>query len=293
MHNIQMNYQLEDYSAAADFINSKIRCAPTPGLILGSGLGGVAEQIENSVTIPYQDIPLFPTSSAPSHQGCLVIGDLQGHTVMAMQGRVHLYEGYSAQEVTFPVRVMHLLGVEKLIVTNASGGINQRFAEADFMLIDDHINMLGMCGHDPLRGPNIELFGPRFNDLSHAYDSQLAKLAIAAAEREDLVLHRGVYAYVAGPSFETPAEVRMLAMLGADAVGMSTVPEVVVAKHCGMDVLAIASITNVAIQENDSESETTEDDIWEFLDIIVPRMTRLITSVLDQLAKTNSKGNSE
>ena len=285
---MQMSYQLEDYTAAADYISSKIKRAPAIGLILGSGLGGVAEQIENSVCIPYQNIPSFPISGAPSHLGCLVIGELQEHTVVAMQGRVHLYEGYSAQEITFPVRVMHLLGVEKLIVTNASGGINQRFAETDFMLIDDHINMLGMCGHDPLRGPNIDSFGPRFNDMSHAYDSQLAQLAIKAAQQEDLVLHRGVYAYVAGPSFETPAEIRMLAMLGADAVGMSTLPEVVVAKHCGMDVLAIASITNVAIQENDSDSETTEEDIWEFLDLIVPRMTRLITSVLDQLTKTTS-----
>lgn len=279
-----MNFTEEQYSAAAVYIKSKTRIVPKLGLILGSGLGGIANEMEDQVVIPYEDIPNFPVSSAPSHKGCLVIGKLMGHSVVAMQGRVHMYEGYSPQEATFPIRVLKLLGIARLVITNAAGGINDDYSVGDLLLVRDHINLPGMAGSDPLRGPNLESFGPRFTDISHAYDASMSVIAESCARENNIPLHKGVYAFLCGPSFESPAEIRMLSLLGADAVGMSTVPEVIVANHCGVEVLTIAAITNVTIREIDGDKETSEEEVWESLDIIIPRMTTLIRSVLTKLS---------
>lgn len=227
---------------AADFIANKIN-RPEIGLVLGSGLGDLVEQIEDPKIIPYQEIPHFPVSTVSGHAGRLVGGIIKGKNVVAMQGRFHYYEGYSLTEVTFPIRVMQKLGIRTLIVTNAAGGLNPDFQPGDLMLITDHINFLGI---NPLRGKNYSELGPRFPDMTEAYDPFLRQLARKAAQSLGITLQEGVYAWVGGPSYETPAEVRMLQMLGGDAVGMSTVPEVIVANHGGMKVLGLSCITNVA-----------------------------------------------
>ena len=216
---------------------------PEIGLILGSGLGVLAEEIEDSTAIQYKEIPHFPVSTVEGHRGQLVIGKLSGKTVICMQGRFHYYEGYSIYQVTYPVRVMQQLGISKLIVTNSAGGINTEFRPGDLMLIEDHINLMGV---NPLVGRNIDSFGPRFPDMSETYDRQLAKKAEEAAEGLSIKLRKGVYAALTGPSYETPAEIRYLRTIGADAVGMSTVPEVIVANHGGISVLGISCITNMA-----------------------------------------------
>ncbi len=220
---------------------------PTVALILGSGLGDLAAAIERSTVIPYGDIPHFASSTVPGHAGQLLIGALEGTTVVAMQGRLHLYEGYTPQTITLPVRVMSLLGAHTLLVTNAAGALNAAYRPGDFMLIRDHINLPGLAGLNPLVGPNDERCGPRFPALATAYDPRLRQLARrAAAAVPDLRLHEGVYVMVSGPSYETAAELRFLRQIGGDAVGMSTAPEVVVARHMGLRVLGISLITNSA-----------------------------------------------
>jgi purine-nucleoside phosphorylase len=233
----------EKIKESAEFISGKIEEKPIVGLILGSGLGVLADEIENPVKIPYKDIPNFPISTVKGHAGQLVIGKLHGVQVVAMQGRFHFYEGYSMQVITFPVRVMKEIGVEKLVVTNAAGGVNEGFTPGDLMLITDHINNMGT---NPLIGSNIEEFGPRFPDMSMAYDPELQKVAEKSAERLGIEMKKGVYIAFTGPSYETPAEVRLARKLGGDAVGMSTVPEVIVAVHSGLKVLGISCITNMA-----------------------------------------------
>ena len=227
---------------SAEYIQSKLKVTPEIGLILGSGLGILAEEIEDAVAIPYSEIPNFPVSTVHGHAGQLVIGQLSGKTVIAMQGRFHHYEGYTMDKVTFPVRVMKLLGVEKLIVTNAAGGVNKDFTPGDLMLITDHINMMG----NPLIGANDERFGPRFPDMSTAYDKEFQQLARTVAADLNIKIQEGVYLGLTGPTYETPAEIRMIRALGGDAVGMSTVPEVIVANHSSMRVLGISCITNMA-----------------------------------------------
>ena len=227
---------------SAEYIQSKLKVTPEIGLILGSGLGILAEEIEDAVAIPYSEIPNFPVSTVHGHAGQLVIGQLSGKTVIAMQGRFHHYEGYTMDKVTFPVRVMKLLGVEKLIVTNAAGGVNKDFTPGDLMLITDHINMMG----NPLIGANDERFGPRFPDMSTAYDREFQQLARTVAADLNIKIQEGVYLGLTGPTYETPAEIRMIRTLGGDAVGMSTVPEVIVANHSSMRVLGISCITNMA-----------------------------------------------
>ena len=227
---------------SAEYIQSKLKVTPEIGLILGSGLGILAEEIEDSVAIPYSEIPNFPVSTVHGHAGQLVIGQLSGKTVIAMQGRFHHYEGYTMDKVTFPVRVMKLLGVEKLIVTNAAGGVNKGFTPGDLMLITDHINMMG----NPLIGANDERFGPRFPDMSTAYDKEFQQMARKVATDLNIAIQEGVYLGLTGPTYETPAEIRMIRTLGGDAVGMSTVPEVIVANHSSMRVLGISCITNMA-----------------------------------------------
>lgn len=225
------------------FLRERTELRPEIGLILGSGLGGLAEKIENATAFPYAEIPHFPLSTVEGHRGRLVIGFLGGRCVAAMQGRFHCYEGYDLKQVTYPVRVMRELGARILVVTNAAGGINTSFRPGDLMLIADHINLLG---DNPLTGPNDEALGPRFPDMSAAYPVRLREAVKRIAVEKGLELREGIYVCVKGPSYETPAEIRYLRAIGADAVGMSTVPEVIVANHGGMAVLGLSCITNMA-----------------------------------------------
>jgi purine-nucleoside phosphorylase len=220
----------------------------------------------------------------PGHSGRLVIGKLEGKTIIAQQGRAHYYEGHPIHQIVLPVRVMHLLGVRTLVVTNAAGGINASFTPGDLMLIKDHLSMVGIAGNNPLRGPNDDQFGPRFPDMIGAYDADLRQLAHATADANGFSLQEGVYAYVAGPSFETPAELRFLRTIGADAVGMSTVPSVIVARHAGMRILGISSITNMAVPDPKPGTELTHEEVLETGKMIVPRLSALLRGVLHQLS---------
>ncbi|RMH01576.1 MAG: purine-nucleoside phosphorylase [Chloroflexi bacterium] len=273
----------EQIQAAATAVRQKTNYQPQIGLVLGSGLSGLADAIENPDIIPYHDIPHWPTSTVPGHSGRLVIGSLEGKTVLVQQGRAHYYEGYSPAQITLPVRVMHALGVKTVILTNAAGGINRSFTPGDIMLISDHLNFVGIAGHNPLRGPNDDSIGPRFPDMTLAYDPELRQLARKTAESLGITLQEGVYAYVAGPSFETPAELRFLHTIGADAVGMSTVPSVIVARHAGIRVLGISTITNKAILHPTPEDMVTHEEVLETGKIVVPRLTALIRGILRQL----------
>jgi purine-nucleoside phosphorylase len=277
-------FTLELYDKAADSIREKISTVPSVGLILGSGLNGLAEEIENAVIISYSDIPHFPISTVKGHAGRLVIGELAGVNVCVMQGRFHFYEGYSMQQTAFPVRVMARLGLRQLIITNAAGGVNPDFSVGDLMLIEDHLNFPGMAGNNPLRGPNLDDFGPRFPAANRTYTRALMDLAEEVAAENSIKLRRGVYAMIAGPNFETPAEIRMLRTLGADSVGMSTVPETLVAHHAGLDVLAISTITNMAIDDLKSVDQPTHEEVAEAGAIIVPRLSALLTALLQRLS---------
>ncbi|KHD85821.1 purine-nucleoside phosphorylase [Heyndrickxia ginsengihumi] len=228
---------------AASFLKNKYTGQPKIGLILGSGLGILADEIKNAVNIPYKEIPNFPISTVAGHAGQLVFGSLNDQEVVAMQGRFHYYEGYHFDQVTFPVRVMKELGVEVLIVTNAAGGVNVTFNAGDLMIISDHINFMGS---NPLMGPNDANLGVRFPDMTNAYDTELQALARSIADQLNINIQQGVYVGFTGPSYETPAEIRMVRTLGGDAVGMSTVPEVIVARHAGLKVLGISCISNMA-----------------------------------------------
>lgn len=276
-------YSLADYNLSAAYIRSHTRHRPKVGLILGSGLSGLAQQIEQADSLDYAQIPHFPLSTVAGHAGRLVIGRLAGAAVCAMQGRFHFYEGYDMQTVTLPIRVMQRLGVQTLILTNAAGGLNPGFHVGDIMLIEDHINFVGMAGVNPLRGPNLDEFGPRFPAVNRTYTQRLRQLTERVAAKQGLALQRGVYAVLAGPNFESPAEIRMLRILGADAVGMSTVPEAIVAHHAGMDVLALSTITNVAVAELDAGSEPTHEEVIDAGKIIVPKLTSLLLGVLAEL----------
>ncbi len=273
----------KDYAAAAAVIRKRTALQPAVGLVLGSGLGPLADSLEDRAVIPYQDIPGWPRSTVVGHQGNLVIGKLAGRVVAAQQGRAHFYEGYSMQEVTFPIRVMKELGIETVILTNAAGGINPAYRVGDVMLLEDHINFPGMVGASPLMGPNDEALGERFVGLAQAYDRPLRQLAQVVAREHEIPLHSGVYCALSGPAFETPAEIRMLRILGADAVGMSTAHEVLVARHGNLRVMACSGITNVAIDQVDSESETNHVEVLEAGKIIVPRLTTILKGVLRRL----------
>lgn len=265
----------------AAIIRERISIEPQVGMILGSGLGPLAEAVEQAVRIPYQDLPTWPVSTVTGHTGQLVIGKLEGQDVMVMQGRAHYYEGYSMAQFGLPVRVMQRLGVQNLIVTNAAGAVNPDFSPGDLMLITDHLNLLGMAGPNPLRGPNLDELGPRFPDMSRAYDRELCDLARQVASQNDITLQEGVYICLAGPSFETPADLRFLRAIGADAVGMSTVPEVTVARHANQRVLGISGISNKA--NLDGNTITTHEEVLEAGQVIVPKLTTLIRGVLRQL----------
>ncbi len=272
-----------EFDEAANAIRSRTRHQPQFGLILGSGLSPLADEVGSANVIPFSEIPHFPVSTIEGHEGRLVIGELAGQTVMVMQGRTHYYEGYSMQRVTLPVRVMQVLGVHTLFVTNAAGGINPGFQPGDLMLITDHINLIGMAGLNPLRGPNLDEFGPRFPDMSCAYDPALQAVARRLASDLGFVLQEGVYMCLAGPSFETPADIRFLRAVGVDAVGMSTVPEVTVARHGGTRVMGVSGISNVAIADPSEGRETTHEEVLEAGRIIVPRLIGLLKGVLRDL----------
>ena len=272
---------IEQIDEATNFIRSKINVQPKVGLVLGSGLGSLAESVENAVVIQFKEIPHWPVSTIQGHAGRLLIGTLFGKPAMVMQGRIHYYEGYSMGEVTFPVRVMQRLGVEVLVLTNAAGAINPDYQPGDVMLLTDHINMIGMGGLSPLRGPNLSEFGERFPDMSQPYDHALLTLAEAAAKKKNIQYHKGVYIGLPGPSFETPAELRFMRILGADSVGMSTVAEDVVARHGGTRVLGISGISNKA--NLDGSTITSHEEVLAAGEMIVPKLIGIIQGVLEQL----------
>jgi len=273
---------LAEIDQVAQSIREKIETQPHIALILGSGLGKLAEAVEDPTIIPYRQLPNWPVSTVIGHEGSLVVGKLQGHNLIVMQGRVHYYEGYSMDQVVLPVRVMQRLGIEILIVTNAAGAINPDFNPGDLMLITDHLNIIGMAGPNPLRGPNFDQIGTRFPDMSRAYDRELGQITREIAQKNNILLREGVYAGLAGPSFETPADLRFLNTIGADSVGMSTVPEVTVARHGGQRVLGISGISNKA--NLDGNTVTTHQEVLEAGEVMVPKFITLIKGILSQLA---------
>ena len=275
------HFSLQQIDETAAALKARLSVQPSIGLILGSGLSGLADLVQSATIIPFGEVPNFPVSTVVGHAGQLVNGNLCGRSVLLMQGRVHFYEGYSMAQVTLPIRIMQRLGVGVLIVTNAAGGVNPEFMPGDVMLITDHLNLLGMAGQNPLMGPNYDEIGPRFPDMSQAYDRQLASLARQTAQREGTRLHEGIYAGLSGPSFESPADLRFLRLAGADAVGMSTVHEVIVARHGGMRVLGLSGISNKA--NLDGSTVTTHEEVIEAGKVIAPKMEKIISGVLRAL----------
>jgi purine-nucleoside phosphorylase len=272
-----------DYREAAAAIRGRTEHRPRIGMILGSGLNALADEIERADHIPFADIPHFPRPTVTGHTGQLVIGQFAGQAVAIMQGRSHAYEGVSLQRVTLPVRVMGELGVETLIVTNAAGGLNPAFRAGDLMLIVDHIGLMALTGGNPLWGPNDESFGPRFPAMNHAYDPELRRLAVRLAAAEGIELRQGVYVGLGGPTYETPAEVRFLRMIGGDACGMSTVPEVIVARHMGLRVLGISGISNAAVDDPDSTVEAHHEEVLAAGRVMAPNIMRLLRRLLAEL----------
>jgi purine-nucleoside phosphorylase len=281
-----------EFEAASDAVRQRTQHQPRVGLVLGSGLGGLADSVENPSIIPYEDIPHWPKSTVPGHSGKLVLGKFENQDVLMMQGRAHYYEGYSLTQVTLPIRVMQLLGVEIVILTNAAGGINKSYQAGDLMLIADHINLVGMTSENPLKGPNDDSLGPRFPGMNGAYDPALRAKARKVAKEEGVPLHEGVYVGLSGPSFETPAEIRFLRAIGADAVGMSTVHEAIVARHGrnenGHDqrlrVLGISGITNATIDDSESPEEATHEEVLDAGKVLVPRLEAVVRGVLRTLS---------
>jgi purine-nucleoside phosphorylase len=262
----------------ADYLKARMKAPPRLGLLTGTGLGESAAFLSRSVALPYADIPHFPAATVQSHAGKLLIGDVDGFPLMAMQGRFHLYEGHSPQAVTYPIRVMQALGVETVIITNAAGGLSRSFATGEVMIIADHINLTGA---NPLVGPNIDGWGPRFPDMTRAYDEHLMSLARKLAARAGVRLQQGVYAGLQGPSLETPAEIRFLQRIGADAVGFSTVLEVIAAAHAGIRVLGLATITN--INDPDNPVPATVEDIIAAAGRTAPALERLIRMIVEHI----------
>ena len=272
---------LEEIRAVAEMLLDQSGIRPRVGMVLGSGLGGLADEVTSKTEREAKDIPGWPVSTVEGHSGNIILGELEGQAVCVLQGRVHFYEGYSMPRIGFPVRVMQAMGIDILIVTNAAGGVNPEFEPGDLMLIIDHINLVGMAGQSPLRGPNLDEFGPRFPDMSQAYDRKLRSLAHESAQEAEIQLHVGVYVCLAGPTFETPADLRFLRMIGVDAVGMSTVPEITVARHGGTRALGISGISNKA--NLDGTTITTHEEVLEAGRVIVPKLTNVIKGVLRRL----------
>ncbi len=275
---MQNFFTLAQFDEVAAAIRARTSYKPTVALILGSGLNGLADSVQKADVIPFGDLPHFPVSTVHGHAGRLVIGELEGQTVFVMQGRIHYYEGYSMNQVTLPIRVIQRLGIGSLIVTNAAGGVNPEFQPGDVMLITDNLNLMGMTGANPLFGPNIDELGTRFPDMSQAYDREYQDLARRVARESNLTLREGVYAGLSGPSFESPADLRFLRLAGADSVGMSTVPEVIVARHGGMRVLGFSGISNKA--NLDGSTVTTHEEVIEAGRVITPKIETLVRGVL-------------
>ncbi len=273
----------EQVAEATAVVRARTSHQPTLGLVLGSGLNSLGDGLGNPDVIHSHEIPHWPASTVSGHKGLLLIGELQGKHVLILQGRSHYYEGLSMSQITLPVRVMARLGVRTLIVTNAAGGLNPTFSPGDLMLIKDHLNMPGMAGQNPLRGPNDEAAGPRFPDMTEPYSARLRRLAHDVAAKLGFSLQEGIYAFVAGPSYETPAELRFLRMVGGDAVGMSTVPEVVVARHAGLEVLGISTITNMAVPDPAPGTVLTHTEVLETGARVLPRLASLIHGIVQQL----------
>ncbi|MFT4071408.1 MAG: purine-nucleoside phosphorylase [Dysgonamonadaceae bacterium] len=269
---------LEKIQETAEYIKSRVSSIPKSAIILGTGLGDLAKEITNQESIPYQDIPNFPVSTVEGHSGKLIFGNLGSKRVIAMQGRFHFYEGYDMKQVTFPVRVFKALGVEYLFVSNAAGGMNSSFDIGDIMLIDDHINLFP---EHPLRGKNFNELGTRFPDMSEAYNKELRSMAMDIAKEKKIKLQHGVYIGTQGPTFETPAEYNYFRIIGGDAVGMSTVPEVIVANHAKLKVLAFSIITDLGVIG--SIKEVTHEEVQEAAKIAQPQMAEIIRTVIDRL----------
>ncbi len=271
---------IEKFKNTADFIVQKAGFNPEVGIILGSGLGGLADKIENPIALEYKDIPNFPASTVEGHDGKLILGDLGGKKVVAMKGRFHFYEGYPMETVTFPVRVFKFLGIKHLLVSNAAGGLNLNFRVGDLMIIRDHINFFP---RNPLIGRNYDELGPRFPDMSKTYNPEMIASVEKIAEENDINLQNGVYIGSTGPTLETPAEYKMFRMYGADATGMSTVPEVIVAHHMGIKCFGMSIITNISTEAEVPEEETTHDEVQNVAGDTEPKMTMLFTKLITSL----------
>lgn len=269
---------IKHFNETVDFLKSETNIQPTVGVILGTGLGGLVNEIEVVDEVPYDKIPHFPVSTVESHSGNLIFGKLGGKEVVAMQGRFHFYEGYDLQQVTYPVRVMKLLGIERLIVSNASGGVNPDYEIGEIMVLNDHINLFP---GNPLIGKNLDDFGPRFPDMSDAYDESMIDLAKKIAEKEGIKVSFGVYAGLTGPTLETPAEYKMVRILGADAVGMSTVPEVIVARHMELPCFAVSIITDLGVPGK--IKKVSVQDVIEVANQQEPKMTKIIKELIAQI----------
>lgn len=269
---------LERIERATEYIKGKTGLEPEIGIILGTGLGSLADHIEKEAVIDYADIPGFPVSTVFGHAGKLILGRLEGKKVVAMQGRFHFYEGYSMQEITLPVRVMKRLGIKLLVASNAAGGLNPEFNAGEIMIIKDHINFMGT---NPLIGPNYDEFGPRFPDMSEVYDRDLMELLEKAAASQGIKVHKGVYGAVSGPNYCTKAELRMMIKLGSDAVGMSTVPEAIVARHCGLKVTGISCITDMAIPDN--MTPPTHEEIVRVAESVKPKFTAIVKQFVKEV----------
>lgn len=273
---------IADIDDATGFIRNRVKTLPKIGLVLGSGLGGLADDVQDAVVIPFSEIPHWPVTTIQGHAGRLLIGNLYGKPALVMQGRVHYYEGYSMDQVTFPIRVMQRLGINLIILTNAAGAIAPNYKPGDVMVLTDHIALIGMAGLNPLRGPNLDEFGERFPDMSQPYDRELIKLTEKVAAEKGIELHAGVYVCLSGPSFESPADLRFLRIIGADAVGMSTVPETIVARHGRTKVLGFSGISNKA--NLDGTTETTHEEVLQAGKLIVPKLTEIIRGVIEALS---------
>lgn len=260
---------------AVNYIRTRVSVNPDIGIILGSGLGNLAYNIIDPIEISYADIPYFQTSTVPGHEGKLIFGKIYGKSVVAMKGRLHYYEGYSMQEITFPLRVLTLLGISKLIVTNAAGAVNKKFKVGDIMVITDHLNM---SGNSPLIGKNYEIFGPRFPSMNYVYSESMILAMKETAAKLKMPIQEGVYAFMPGPQYETKAEIKMLAILGADAVGMSTVPEVIVAAHSGIDVLGISCITNAT-----GVGDVSHEEVLNAVNMASEKLTMLVVETINYL----------
>lgn len=283
--NIMDYYTRSEFEAAASLVQSRTVHKPRIAIVLGSGLGALADSVQSADIIPYEEIPHWPRSTVVGHSGRLHIGLLEGQSVMMMQGRSHFYEGYPLSQIVLPVRVMQLMGIEVVVLTNAAGGLVSSWSVGDLMLITDHINLVGLSGHNPLIGPNDESLGPRFPNMSDVYDKQFGQIALSIAEAGGIPLHKGVYVGVAGPSFETPAEVRFLSSIGASAVGMSTVHEAVTARHAGMRVVGFSGITNIGIDTLETEAKASHEEVIEAGKLIAPRLEAILRGLLQRASE--------